>query len=89
MENWLCKAYTVWQILYDTASYLQQYLQRYNYLLTSELHAFGCRWQMCVFFNFIVGGLRIKIRVATVSHEKQIHLCVLRVLCGEKEALNK
>ena len=85
MENWLCKAYTVLQILWS-ATYLQQYLQRYNYLLTSELHAFGCRWQMFLcFFNFIEEGLRIKIRVTTVIIN-QIHLCALRVLCGENSA---
>ncbi|KAA3987335.1 hypothetical protein DW165_01180 [Bacteroides ovatus] len=34
---------------------LQQYLQRSNYLSTSVLHAFRCRWQMfSCFFNFIV-----------------------------------
>ena len=75
MENWLCKAYTVWQILLS-ATYLQQYLQRSNYLSTSALHAFRCRWQMfSCFFNFIVGGLRIKIRVATVSHKTNSPLC--------------
>ncbi|EEO56455.1 hypothetical protein BSCG_03382 [Bacteroides sp. 2_2_4] len=28
-----------------------------------------------MFFNFIVGGLRIKIRVATVSHKTNSPLC--------------
>ena len=80
MENWLCKAYTVWQILWS-ATYLQQYLQRSNYLSTSALHAFRCRWQMfSCFFNFIVGGLRIKIRVATVSHKTNSPLCPPRPL---------
>ena len=66
--------------------YLQQYLQRYNCLSTSVLHAFGCRWQMFLcFFNFIEEGLRIKIRVTTVIINP-IHLCALRVLCGENSA---
>ena len=64
----------------------RRYLQRSNYLSTSTLHAFRCRWQMfSCFFNFIVGGLRIKIRVTTVIIN-QIHLCALRVLCGENSA---
>ena len=37
------------------------------------------------FFNFIEEGLRIKIRVTTVIIN-QIHLCALRVLCGENSA---
>ena len=61
--------------------YLQQYLQRYNCLSTSVLHAFGCRWQMFLyFFNFMVGGLRIKIRVTTVSHKPNSPLCPPRPL---------
>ena len=61
--------------------YLQQYLQRYNCLSTSVLHAFRCRWQMFLyFFNFMVGGLRIKIRVTTVSHKPNSPLCPPRPL---------
>ncbi|QUR46700.1 hypothetical protein FQN58_17370 [Bacteroides xylanisolvens] len=57
---------------------MQQYLPRSNYLSTSALHTFGCRWQMFLyFFNFIVGGLRIKIRVTTVSHKPNSPLCPL------------
>ncbi|MBS6335109.1 MAG: hypothetical protein KH754_03310, partial [Bacteroides ovatus] len=37
------------------------------------------------FFNFIEEGLRIKIRVTTVIINP-IHLCALRVLCGENSA---
>ena len=49
MQGLYCVADTL------SATYLQQYLQRYNCLLTSVLHAFGCRWQMFLyFFNFIV-----------------------------------
>ena len=63
------------------ATYLQQYLPRSNYLSISALHAFGCRWQMFLyFFNFIVGGLRIKIRVTTVSYKPNSPLCPPRPL---------
>ena len=53
MENWLMQGlYCVADTL--SATYLQQYLPRSNYLSTSALHAFGCRWQMfSCFFNFI------------------------------------
>ena len=48
MQGLYCVADTL------SATYLQQYLQRYNCLSTSVLHAFGCRWQMFLyFFNFI------------------------------------
>ncbi|RGE79899.1 hypothetical protein DWV30_22375 [Bacteroides ovatus] len=41
----------------------------------------SCRWQMLLcFFNFIVGGLRIKIRVTTVSHKPNSPLCPPRPL---------
>ena len=74
MENYLQGLYCVADTLICNLS--QRYPQRYNYLLTSVLHAFGCRWQMfSCFFNFIVGGLRIKIRVATVSHKTNSPLC--------------
>ena len=80
MENWLCKSYTVWQILY-LQPICRRYLQRSNCLSTSVLHVFGCRWQMfSCFFNFIVGGLRIKIRVTTVSHKTDSPLCPLCTL---------
>ena len=73
----LCKVYTVLQILY-LQPICRRYLQRSNYLSTSILHAFRCRWQMFLyFFNFMVGGLRIKIRVTTVSHNPNSPLCPL------------
>ena len=54
----------------------RRYLQRSNYLSISTLQAFGCRWQMFLcFFNFIEEGLRIKIRVTTVSHKPNSPLC--------------
>ena len=31
--------------------FCRRYLPRYNYLLTSELHAFRCRWQMFLCFS--------------------------------------
>ena len=40
MQGLYCVADTL------SATYLQQYLPRSNYLSTSALHAFGCRWQM-------------------------------------------
>ena len=50
----LCKVYTVLQILY-LQPICRRYLQRSNYLSTSALHAFGCRWQMFLyFFRFFV-----------------------------------
>jgi hypothetical protein len=71
----LCKVYTVLQILY-LQPICRRYLQRSNYLSTSTLHAFRCRWQMfSCFFNFMVGGLRIKIRVTTISHKTNSPLC--------------
>ncbi|RGS79781.1 hypothetical protein DWX70_23310 [Bacteroides ovatus] len=48
MHSWrisLCKVYTVLQILY-LQLICRRYLQRSNYLSTSALHAFRCRWQM-------------------------------------------
>ena len=70
LHSWrisLCKVYTVLQILY-LQPICRRYLQRSNYLSTSALHAFGCRWQMfSCFFNFMVGGLRIKIMLKTVQ----------------------
>ncbi|RJX12702.1 hypothetical protein DXA54_13185 [Bacteroides sp. OF03-11BH] len=68
------------QILY-LQPICRRYLQRSNYLSISVLHAFGCRWQMFLyFFNFMVGGLRIKIRVTTVSHKPNSPLCLPRPL---------
>ena len=70
MQGLYCVADTL------SATYLQQYLPRSNYLSTSALHAFGCRWQMfSCFFNFMVGGLRIKIVLTTVSHKTNSPLC--------------
>ena len=40
MQGLYCVADTL------SATYLQQYLPRSNYVSTSALHAFGCRWQM-------------------------------------------
>ena len=75
MQGLYCVADTL------SATYLQQYLPRSNYLSTSALRAFRCRWQMfSYFFNFIVGGLRIKIRVTTVSHKTDSPLCPLCTL---------
>ena len=49
MQGLYCVADTL------SATYLQQYLQRYNCLSTSILHAFRCRWQMFLyFFRFFV-----------------------------------
>ena len=80
MQGLYCVADTL------SATYLQQYLPRSNYLSASALHAFGCRWQMFLcFFNFIEEGLRIKIRVTSVSHKPNSPLC-LHVLCGENSA---
>ena len=65
----------MWQILY-LQPICRRYLPRSNYLSISTLHAFGCRWQMFLcFFNFIEEGLRIKIRVTTVSHKPNSPLC--------------
>ena len=44
MQGLYCVADTL------SATYLQQYLPRSNYLSTSALHAFGCRWQMFLYF---------------------------------------
>ncbi|RJU26251.1 hypothetical protein DXA05_20900 [Bacteroides sp. AM54-2NS] len=45
-----------------SATYLQQYLPRSNYLSTSALHAFGCRWQMfSCFFNFMEEDYALKL----------------------------
>ncbi|KAB6112690.1 hypothetical protein GA439_27475, partial [Bacteroides xylanisolvens] len=40
----------VLQILY-LQPICRRYLQRYNYLSTSVLHAFRCRWQMFLCFS--------------------------------------
>ena len=45
MQGLYCVADTL------SATYLQQYLQRSNYLSTSALHAFRCRWQMFLCFS--------------------------------------
>ena len=56
MQGLYCVADTL------SATYLQQYLQRSNYLSTSALHAFGCRWQMfSCFFNFIEEDYALKL----------------------------
>ncbi|KAB6257171.1 hypothetical protein GA426_05260 [Bacteroides xylanisolvens] len=57
----LCKVYTVLQILY-LQPICHRYLPRSNYLLTTVLHAFGCRWQMfSCFFNFIEEDYALKL----------------------------
>ena len=44
--------FTRWEDVYKRqATYLPQYLQRYNYLPISVLYAFGCRWQMFLYFS--------------------------------------
>ena len=64
LHSWrisLCKVYTVLQILY-LQPICRRYLQRSNYLLTTVLHAFGCRWQMfSCFFNFIEEDYALKL----------------------------
>ena len=56
MQGLYCVADTL------SATYLQQYLQRSNYLSTSALHAFGCRWQMfSCFFNFMEEDYALKL----------------------------
>ncbi|KAB6434392.1 hypothetical protein GAZ16_16175, partial [Bacteroides xylanisolvens] len=53
----------------------QQYLQRSNYLSTSALHAFGCRWQMfSCFFNFMVVPQKFQIKtIMTPYHLVRCH----------------
>ncbi|WP_287643733.1 hypothetical protein, partial [Bacteroides sp.] len=64
LHSWrisLCKVYTVLQILY-LQPICHRYLPRSNYLLTTVLHAFGCRWQMfSCFFNFIEEDYALKL----------------------------
>ena len=75
MENWLmqglyCVADTLICNLSATVSAtLQLFI---NYCITRVWLQVA---DVFMFFNFIVGGLRIKIRVTTVSHKTNSPLC--------------